>query len=182
MIRIIDILMVLLPIVLIAIALLLACALRVTRWRRTVDRRAGFGRAAGDPFQYPFGEMPLVHSERVSFEYGRGGRMRDASDFRAWGIPRFHSGGFVGSEPGPLVGERCESFPMTPRQYERLVSAGALRRNESGGRPASLSGTAVVLTFPRMLKAEEVDQIKAARQHQIEEIARVFGGSMQRDA
>lgn len=30
-----------------------------------------------------------------------------------------------------------------------LHSAGALRRNESGGRPASLSGTAVVLTFPQ---------------------------------
>lgn len=125
--RIIDSLMAMLPIASIAIALLLAGALRVTRRRRTVDRRAGFGRAAGDPFQYPFGEMPTVpresfllqvSRERVSLQFGRGGRMRDASDFRAWGIP------------------------------DLSHSAGALRRNESGGRPASLSGTAVVLTFP----------------------------------
>lgn len=108
MIRIIDSLMVTFPIILIAIALLLACALRVTRARRTVDRRAGFGRAAGDPFFYPFGEMPTVPRERHLA----------ACDFRAWGIPDLHS-------------------------------AGALRRNESGGRPASLSGTAVVLTFPQ---------------------------------
>lgn len=106
--RIIDSLVTALPIAAIVIALLLACALRVTRRRRTVDRRAGFGRAAGDPFQYPFGEMPIVPRERHMA----------ARDFRAWGIPH------------------------------QLHSAGALRRNESDGRPASLSGTAVVLTFP----------------------------------
>jgi hypothetical protein len=32
----------------------------------------------------------------------------------------------------------------------QLDSAGALRRNESGGRPASTSGTAVVLSFPKV--------------------------------
>ncbi|MCK1693686.1 hypothetical protein [Bradyrhizobium sp. 144] len=139
--KVIDSMMVLLPIVLIAIALLLAGALRVTSRRRTVERRAGFGRAAGDPFQYPFGDMPIVPRERHQV----------ARDFRAWGIP------------------------------DQLHSAGALRRNESDGRPASLSGTAVVLTFPRMLKPQDVDLIKA-RQHQLEEIAGVFGGSVQRDA
>ncbi|MET4482993.1 hypothetical protein [Bradyrhizobium sp. F1.13.3] len=108
--KIIDNMMVVLPIAAIAIALLLACALRVTRRWRTVDRRAGFGRAAGDPFQYPFGEVPTVPRERHLV----------ARDFRAWGIPDcWHS------------------------------AAVAHRRNESGGRPASLSGTAVVLTFPR---------------------------------
>lgn len=105
-------------VILLAIALLLASALRVTRRRRTVDRRAGFGRAAGDPFQYPFGEMPNVPDERSKPVFGRAVRKRDAGDFRAWGIP------------------------------DKRPSAGALRRNESGGRPASLSGTAVVLTFP----------------------------------
>lgn len=128
MIRIIDGLMVLLPVALVAIALLLAGALRVTRARRTVDildRRAGFGRAAGDPFFYPFGEMPIVPRERIAFgctpskpTFGRAVRRRDASDFRAWGIPDI-----------------------------RDSAAVAHRRNESGGRP-SLSGTAVVLTFP----------------------------------
>lgn len=111
MIRIIDGLMVLLPVALVAIALLLAGALRVTRARRTVDildRRAGFGRAAGDPFQYPFGEMPTVPRERIVFG--------------------------------------CARVAPTFGRAER-DSAGALRRNESAGRP-SLSGTAVVLTFP----------------------------------
>lgn len=104
MIRIVDNLMVWLPIASILIALLLACALRI------VCRGAAsssLSAVADDPFFYPFGEMPTVPRERHMA----------ACDFRAWGIPDLHS-------------------------------AGALRRNESGGRPASLSGTAVVLTFP----------------------------------
>lgn len=116
MMSIIDNMMVAPPITIIAIALLLACALRI------VCRGAAsssLSAVADDPFFYPFGEMPIVPSERISLEYGRGGRMRDASDFRAWGIPDLHS------------------------------AAVAHRRNESGGRPASLSGTAVVLTFPQ---------------------------------
>lgn len=123
--NIVDSFMALLPIASVAIALLLAGALRVTRARRTVDRRAGFGRAAGDPFQYPFGEMPIVPRERITFgctpskpTFGRAVRRPDPSDFRAWGIPE-----------------------------QRDSAAVAHRRNESGGRP-SLSGTAVVLTFP----------------------------------
>lgn len=120
--NIIDSLLVWLPIVLIAIALLLAGALRVTRRRvRPCRLRA----EAGDPFLYPFGDMPIVPRERIAFgparvkpTFGRAVRRHDPSDFRVWGIP------------------------------EQRDSAGALRRNESGGRPASLSGTAVVLTFP----------------------------------
>lgn len=100
--NIIDDIMVMLPIALVAIALSLALALRcsagVTRWRRTGACRAGASRAAGDPFFYPFGEMPTLPPEQ---------------------------------------------------DLDRLTrSAGALRRNENGGRSASLSGTAVVLTFP----------------------------------
>ncbi|MCK1676599.1 hypothetical protein [Bradyrhizobium sp. 150] len=104
--KIIDNLMVVLPIAFIVIALLLAGALRVTRRRvRPCRLRA----EAGDPFLYPFGEMPTVPRERHLV----------ARDFRAWGIPlRSHS------------------------------AAVAHRRNEGDGRPASLSGTAVVLTFP----------------------------------
>lgn len=155
--KIVEILVALLPVILITIALLLARALRIVC--RGTASSPSLSAVADDPFLYPFGEMPTIpraigldlssRPDTVSLHYGRGGRMRDASDFRAWGIPRFHSGGFVGSAPGPLVGERCESYPMSARQYERLVSAGALRRNESGGRPACLSGTAVVLTFPK---------------------------------
>jgi hypothetical protein len=103
----IDDLMVMLPIASILIALLLAGALRVTRRR---VRPYGLRAEAGDPFFYPFGEMPTVPRERHLV----------AHDFRAWGIPdRSHS------------------------------AAVAHQRNESGGRPASLSGTAVVLTFPQ---------------------------------
>jgi hypothetical protein len=104
--KVIDNLMVMLPIASVLIALLLACALRVTRRR---VRLYGLLAEAGDPFLYPFGEMPIVPRERHMA----------ARDFRAWGIPhQLHS------------------------------AAVAHRRNESGGRPASLSGTAVVLTFP----------------------------------
>jgi hypothetical protein len=46
-------------------------------------------------------------------------RQMVARDFRAWGIP------------------------------QRIHSAGCPPAEESGGRPASLSGTAVVLTFPK---------------------------------
>ncbi len=107
MIRIIDSLMAWLPIVMIAIALLLACALRVTRRR---VRRYGLSTEAGDPFFYPFGEMPTVPRERRLV----------ARDFRAWGIPELRDSAEVAHQ----------------------------RNNGSGGRPASLSGTAVVLTFP----------------------------------
>ena len=126
MIGIIDNLVVLLSIilVLITIALGLACALRVTRRRRTadiLDRRAGEAcRAAGDPFRYPFGEMPTVPPA-----FGRAVRTRDANNFRNWGIPS--------CAPSPVF------MPS---------AAVAHRRNESGGRPASRPGTAVVLTFP----------------------------------
>lgn len=132
----VDILVARLPVILITIALLLACALRIVC--RGAASSPSLSAVADDPYFFPFGEMPTIPRERHLV----------ARDFRAWGIPRFHSGGIVGSGPGSLVGERCEPYPMTARQYERLVSAGALRRNESGGRPACLSGTAVVLTFP----------------------------------
>jgi hypothetical protein len=33
-----------------------------------------------------------------------------------------------------------------------------------------------------MLTSRDIEQIKAAQQHQLKEIARVFGGSVQRDA
>lgn len=102
--KIIDSLMGALPIAFIVIALLLAGALRVARRR---VRPYGLRAEAGDPFFYPFGDMPTVPRERHLV----------ARDFRAWGIP------------------------------DHLHSAGAHRRNESDGRPASLSGTAVVLTF-----------------------------------
>lgn len=111
--------------ILYTIALLLACALRVTRRR---VRPYGLRAEAGDPFLSPFGEMPIVpreritplfHHEPVSAPFGRAVRMRDDGDFRAWGIPEI--------------------------QHSAAV---AHQRNESGGRPASLSGTAVVLTFP----------------------------------
>lgn len=102
----IDNLMVWIPIIMLAIALLLVCALWVTRRRvRPYRLRA----EAGDPFFYPFGEMPTVPRERLMV----------AHDFRAWGIPD------------------CSHSAAVAHQ-----------RNESGGRPASLSGTAVVLTFP----------------------------------
>ncbi|MCK1583228.1 hypothetical protein IVB03_27620 [Bradyrhizobium sp. 168] len=104
--KIIDSMMVVLPIAFIVIALLLAGALRVARRR---VRPYGLRAEAGDPFQYPFGDMPIVPRERHLV----------ARDFRAWGIPlRSHS------------------------------AAVAHRRNEGDGRPASLSGTVVVLTFP----------------------------------
>ncbi|WP_158669938.1 hypothetical protein [Bradyrhizobium guangdongense] len=125
--KIIDMLAALLPVILIVIALLLACALRIVC--RGAASSPSLSAVADDPFLFPFGEMPTVPRERyllplvpdarVSLKYGRGGRKRDASDFRAWGIP-------------------------DPSAFR-----GALRRNESGGRPASLSGTAVVLTFPK---------------------------------
>ncbi|WP_439398997.1 hypothetical protein ACRQ5Q_16740 [Bradyrhizobium sp. PMVTL-01] len=115
--------LVLLPIASVLIALLLACALRVTRRR---VRPYGLLAEAGDPFFYPFGEMPclprehekLFQPKRVKLVFGRGVRKRDASDFRAWGVPD------------------QSQLPV------------ALRQNESGGRLASTSGTAVVLTFP----------------------------------
>lgn len=104
--KIIDNMMVVLPIALVVIALLLTGALRVARRR---VRPYGLRAEAGDPFFYAFGDMPTVPRERHLV----------ARDFRAWGIPlRSHS------------------------------AAVAHRRNESDGRPASLSGTAVVLTFP----------------------------------
>lgn len=114
MIRIVDNLMVALPVILLTIALLLACALAIALTRNAGIVRRGaasssLSAVADDPFFYPFGEMPIVPGERHLA----------ACDFRAWGIPD------------------CSH------------SAGALRRNESGGRPASLSGTAVVLTFPQ---------------------------------
>jgi hypothetical protein len=110
----IDNMMVMLPIASILIALLLAARWRLRARNAGVTRRRvrpyGLRAEAGDPFFYPFGEMPTVPRERHLV----------AHDFRAWGIPdRSHS------------------------------AAVAHQRNESGGRPASLSGTAVVLTFPQ---------------------------------
>jgi hypothetical protein len=110
----IDDLMVMLPIASILIALLGVrggdCAVAQRRVTRRRVRPYGLRAEAGDPFFYPFGEMPTVPRERHLV----------AHDFRAWGIPdRSHS------------------------------AAVAHQRNESGGRPASLSGTAVVLTFPQ---------------------------------
>ncbi|EJN11806.1 hypothetical protein PMI42_04820 [Bradyrhizobium sp. YR681] len=106
MIRIIDILAALLPVILIVIALLLVCAVRIVR--RGAASRSSLSAAADDPFFFPFGEVPTLPRERQMV----------ARDFRAWGIP-------LRTKP----------------------SAGALRRNENGGRPSSLSRTAVVLTF-----------------------------------
>ena len=103
----VDILVALLPVILITIALLLACALRIVC--RGAASSPSLSAVADDPFFFPFGEMPTVPRERHLV----------ACDFRAWGIPK------------------CE------------IPRGALRRNESGGRPACLSGTAVVLTFPK---------------------------------
>ncbi|KGT75826.1 hypothetical protein MA20_32070 [Bradyrhizobium japonicum] len=108
MIHIIDNLMPLLPIILISIALLLACALRIVC--RGTASWSSPSAVADDPFFFPFGEMPIVPRERHLV----------ARDFRAWGIP-----------------DHPSQLPV------------ALRRNESGGRPVSLSGTAVVLTFPQ---------------------------------
>ncbi|WP_027517837.1 hypothetical protein [Bradyrhizobium sp. WSM1417] len=106
--KIIDNMMVVLPIAAIAIALLLACALRIVR--RGAASSPSLSAVADDPFFYPFGEMPTVPPERRLV----------ARDFRAWGIPlRSHS------------------------------AAVAHQRNEGDGRPASLSGTAVVLNFPK---------------------------------
>ncbi|ULK98884.1 hypothetical protein [Bradyrhizobium sp. I71] len=102
----VDILVARLPVILITIALLLACALRIVC--RGAASSPSLSAVADDPFFFPFGEMPTIPRERLMV----------ARDFRAWGIPQ-------------------------------LDSAGALRRNESGGRPACLSGTAVVLTFPK---------------------------------
>jgi hypothetical protein len=75
--RTIEVLKLCLPIFSIWIALCLSCALWVTRRRRTGESRGGDGRAAGDPFFYPFGEMPNVPTERHLI----------AGDFRAWGKP-----------------------------------------------------------------------------------------------
>jgi hypothetical protein len=68
-----DTFLVLTPIAMVLIALLLACALRVTRRRRT-----GASRVAGDPFFFPFGEMPNIPRERHLI----------AGDYRAWRVPR----------------------------------------------------------------------------------------------
>lgn len=106
--KIIEILVAQLPVILIVIALLLACALRIVC--RGAASSPSLSAVADDPFLYPFGEMPKVPRERLMV----------ARDFRAWGIPELSSSAAV-----------------------------AHRRNESGGRPASLSGTAVVLTFPK---------------------------------
>lgn len=95
-------------IILITIALLLACALRIVC--RGTARASSPAAVADDPFCFPFGEMPTVPRERLMV----------ARDFRAWGIPEY--------SPSAAV---------------------AHRRNGSGGRPASTSGTAVVLTFPK---------------------------------
>ncbi|MDX3971121.1 MAG: hypothetical protein QHD01_31635 [Bradyrhizobium sp.] len=106
--KVIDALMLALPIILFLIALLLACALRIVC--RGAASSPSLSAVADDPFLFPFGEMPTVPRERLMV----------ARDFRAWGIPEL--------SPSAAV---------------------AHRRNESGGRPASLSGTAVVLTFPK---------------------------------
>lgn len=65
-----------LTIITIWIALGLACALWVARWRRTGASRADDCQAAGDPFFYPFGEMPTLPRQRHLI-----------ADFNAWGIP-----------------------------------------------------------------------------------------------
>lgn len=108
MIDVTDILMISVAIMLIAIALLLACALRIVC--RGAARSSSPAAVADDPFFIPFGDMPTIPRERLMV----------ARDFRAWGIPEY--------SPSAAV---------------------AHRRNESGGRPASLSGTAVVLNFPK---------------------------------
>jgi hypothetical protein len=118
----------LLSVLLIAIALGLAYALRIV-CRGSVSRHSGA--LAGDPFFIPVGECPTLpddwQRERAIGNYRR---HLDPSDFRAWGIP------------GPF----CDRQASSPFQ----ASACALPRKEGGGRPnhASRSGTAVVLTFP----------------------------------
>lgn len=140
MIRVLDSLTVLLPILVLAIALLLACAVALALARNAGIVRRGaasssLSAVADDPFFYPFGEMPIVPRERHLA----------ACDFRAWGIPPRYIAPMTSSSVPPLVGT-CDGRRFIPIE---LLSAGALRRNESGGRPASLSGTAVVLTFPK---------------------------------
>jgi hypothetical protein len=111
----------------ILIALLLACALRIVcrGSARSVSSRA----LADDPFLFPIGECPTVDPgfQREARAIPNYRRHLDPTDFRAWGVP----GPFC-DRPAP-------------------ASAGALRRNEGGGRPdhTSPSGTAVVLKFER---------------------------------
>lgn len=112
------------PILLIWIALNLACALRVGRRRRT-----GSHQVAADPYFHPFGEMPIVPQERLLI----------ASDFRAWGVPVTFQ-----------YGKPCKARKIDLVE----LSDGALRRNENGGRsPVSKSlssGPAVVLNFRKV--------------------------------
>lgn len=133
MIRVVDILMALLPVILVVIALLLVCALRIVR--RGAASSPSLSAVADDPFFYPFGEMPTVPRERHLV----------ACDFRAWGIPSRFVASMSSSSMPPIIADCDARRRMVPIE---LLSAGALRRNESGGRPASHSGTAVVLTFP----------------------------------
>jgi hypothetical protein len=118
---------------LIGIALLLACVLLwiVCRGTACSSLPASPHAGADDPFFSAFGEAPTLPAdwqrERVIGNYRR---HLDADDFRAWGVP------------GPFC-DRPPSACLPPR------------RNEGGGRPnhASRSGTAVVLAFPDRRRA-----------------------------
>lgn len=117
-----------LPFLALWIALCLACALRVTRRRRTGDSQV-----VGDPFFFPFREMPIVPERQAA------------------------AGAFVASIQYRCLHERrpdAAGRPLGIPQTKLTPSAGALRRNENGGRQrlvSSLSsGPAVVLTFPQV--------------------------------
>lgn len=85
MIDITDLLMIAVAIMLIVIALLLACALRIVC--RGAARALSPAAVADDPFFFPFGDMPTIPRERLLVA-------RDFRDgaFLNW-IPRVPSGG-----------------------------------------------------------------------------------------
>jgi hypothetical protein len=138
------------------IALGLACALWVARRRRT-----GECQVVGDPFFFPFGDMPSMPIEQHLVDlpdggflaFGTGGRSRDASDFRSWGIPNRFAVVMTSANPQ----RSDENFHRRFFTIETNPSAAVPRRNESDGRRescpvSSLSsgqGAAVVLTFPQ---------------------------------
>jgi hypothetical protein len=133
-------LIIMLCIAVVWIALLLACALRVGRRRRT-----GTSQEAGDPFFFAFGEVPTLPQQLHQALHdarrpGRFGKLIPSAKFV-----------MTASNPPPIgagISRRMIPVPWN--------SAVVPRRNESDGRRescpvSSLSsgqGAAVVLTFP----------------------------------
>jgi hypothetical protein len=124
-----------LPLLAIWIALCLVCALRVTRRRRT-----GASQVAGDPFLFPFGEMPWFTAD----ELRRIAPMPHTKDplRRSFETTRSCRVLMTSSYP-PRVGDHSISRRMFPIS----LSAGLALRPDAGGDGSSFHPDPAAVRF-----------------------------------